>query len=85
VDLMVDRSDAPALEADEYWAQDLEGCTVADGERVLGTVVRLLGMPSCEVLELDDGTLVPMVRDAIRTVDVSAKRIDVNAGFLGAA
>ena len=84
-DLMVDRSAAPPLEDDEFWAEDLEGCTVADGDRTLGTVVRLLGLPSCEALELEDGTLVPMVRDAIRSIDVKAKRIEINAGFLGAA
>jgi 16S rRNA processing protein RimM len=84
-DLMVDRSAAPPLDEDEFWAEDLEGCTVADGDRTLGTVVRLLGLPSCEALELEDGTLVPMVRDAIRSIDVKAKRIEVNAGFFGAA
>jgi 16S rRNA processing protein RimM len=48
-------------------------------------VERLMALPSCEVLELDTGLIVPMVRDAIRSVDIEAKRIEVDAEFLGAA
>ncbi len=85
--LLVEAAEAPALEPDEYWAHELEGCTVTDGERVLGEVHRLIGLPSCEALEVvcSDGgeLLVPLVRDAIRTVDVAARRIDVDAAFLG--
>ena len=84
-DLVVDDALAPALEDDEYWADDLVGCSVHDGDRELGTVTALLALPSCEVLELGDGTLVPMVRDAIRSVDVEARRIDVDSEFLGLA
>ena len=45
-------------------------------------------LPSVEVLEVvrDDGEelLVPMVGDAIRSIDVQARRIDIDLGFLGA-
>jgi 16S rRNA processing protein RimM len=78
---------APALEADEYWAHDLAGCVVWDGERRVGEVRRMLPLPSCEALVVarDAGgdLLVPMVRDAIRAVDVGARRIDVDLAFLG--
>jgi 16S rRNA processing protein RimM len=78
---------APALEPDEYWAHELVGCAVWDGERRVGEVRRMLPLPSCEALEVarDEGgeLLVPMVRDAIRAVDVSARRIDVDLSFLG--
>ena len=84
-DLVVDDVHAPALEEDEYWADDLVGCSVTDGERVLGTVTALVALPSCEALDLDSGVLVPMVRDAIRSVDVAGRRIDVDGGFLGLA
>jgi 16S rRNA processing protein RimM len=80
----VDR--APALEEDEYWAHELAGCSVWDGERRVGEVRRMLPLPSCEALEvaLPGGgeLLVPMVRDAIRSVDVAARRIDVDLSFL---
>jgi 16S rRNA processing protein RimM len=84
-ELVVDDALAPPLEEDEYRAEDLVGCAVADGDRTLGTVAALLALPSCEVLELDDGTLVPMVRDAIRSVDPEARRIEVDTEFLDLA
>ena len=84
-DLLVDESLRPPLDDDEYLAADLEGCHVADGAQSLGDVVRLLALPSCEVLELDTGILVPLVSDAIRAIDVEAKKIEVDARFLGAA
>jgi 16S rRNA processing protein RimM len=72
---------------DEYWAHDLEGCAVVDGSRAVGFVRRMTALPSCEMLEVDrpDGSelLVPLVRDAIRSIDVAARRIDVDLGFLG--
>jgi 16S rRNA processing protein RimM len=79
---------APALEPGEYWAHELEGCAVFDGERRVGDVRRMLPLPSCEALEVvraegEGELLVPMVRDAVRSVDVAARRIDVDLSFLG--
>jgi 16S rRNA processing protein RimM len=82
-DLLVDRAAAPPLGEGEYWPEDLEGCAVVAGDRTLGTVRRMLPLPSCEVLELDTEVLVPLVRDAVRSIDVAAGRIEVDAGFLG--
>jgi ribosomal 30S subunit maturation factor RimM len=42
----------------------------------------MVAYPSCEVLVVGEH-LVPMVRDAIRRVDVAARRIEVDARFLG--
>lgn len=78
---------APELGPDEYWSHELEGCEVLDGERTVGVVTRLLQLPSCEALEVRaaDGHefLVPMVRAAIRAVEVPARRIQIDTGFLG--
>lgn len=86
-DLTVPRGEAPVLGEDEYWAEDLEGCNVVDGEVAIGTVRRLLGLPSCEALEVErpgaPDLLVPLVHDAVRSVDVAARRIDVDLAFLG--
>ena len=41
-----------ALGPDEWWAEELEGARVFDGERELGVVRRLLALPSCECLEV---------------------------------
>lgn len=85
--LLVSRETLPALEAGEYWAHELEGCAVLDGTREIGVVRRLTALPSCEMLEVErlDGRdlLVPLVGDAVRSVDVSARRVDVDAAFLG--
>ncbi len=95
MELTVDQAHAPALEEGEWWASELEGCEVMDGERRVGTVIRLVELPSCEALEVrlaeseshstggsPDELLVPMVRDAIRRIDARARRIDVNMSFL---
>ena len=85
--LMVAQTDLPPLEEDEVWGHDLVGCVVVDGERVVGEVARLRGLPSVDVLEVAregrDPLLVPMVRDAVRSLDVQARRVDVDLGFLG--
>jgi 16S rRNA processing protein RimM len=67
------------LREGEWLAADLLGCEVPG----LGMVRRVLGGPSCDVLELDDATLVPLVSDAIVSIDPSARRIDVRLEFLG--
>jgi 16S rRNA processing protein RimM len=67
------------LEEGEWLADDLVGLEVAG----MGRVARLIDAPSCTVLELDDGTLVPLVSDAIARIDVDAGEIRVNRDFLG--
>jgi 16S rRNA processing protein RimM len=67
------------LADDEWLAADLLGCEV-DG---LGRVSAILDAPSCALLELDDGTLVPFVTDAVTSVDVERRRIEVDGRFLG--
>ena len=88
-ELMVERGEAPELGEEEWWAEDLEGCEVRDGDRRVGTVGRLVALPSVEVLEVvradgGDDLLVPLVGDAVRSVDVERKLIDVDLRFLGA-
>ncbi len=85
--LLVERSELPELEEGEFWADDLIGCAVWDGDLAVGTVARLLGLPSCEVVEVRrdaaEPLLVPLVSDAIRTIDLEARRVDVDLEFLG--
>jgi 16S rRNA processing protein RimM len=80
--------DAPALGEGEWWAHELEGCEVVDGGQLLGTVNRLIELPSCEALEVrpaggGEPVLVPLVRDAVREVTPAQRRIEVNLDFLG--
>ena len=62
---------------DEWLASDLLHSLVPGR----GRVVRVIDGPSCSVLELEDGTLVPFVSDAIRSVGPG--EILVNEDFLG--
>ncbi len=86
-DLWVRRGDLPDLEADEWYAEDLEGLPVFDADVEVGMVTRLLAYPSCEVLEVKrpggDSLLVPLVADAVRDVDIASRRIDIDLRFLG--
>jgi 16S rRNA processing protein RimM len=87
-DISVPQSAAPRLGKDEWWAHDLQGCEVFDGEQRVGVVKELLGLPSCEVLEVvraegGQDLLVPLVSDAVRTIDVKRQRIDIDLRFLG--
>lgn len=89
-ELMVQGDALPELEPGEWWASELEGCQVFDAQRLVGTVTRLLELPSCEALQVaraesggaDEELLIPMVGDAIRSVDVSRSRIDVDMSFV---
>jgi 16S rRNA processing protein RimM len=84
--LLVARDSLPALGEDEWWPEELEGCRVRDGDRAIGVVTGVRALPSCEVLEVarEDGgeLLVPLVRDAVRAVDVERRDIDVDMAFL---
>ena len=72
------------LSEGEWLAADLMRCTVPGH----GRVVRVVDAPSCSVLELEDGKLVPFVSDAIRSIRVEpagagAGEIVVNDAYLG--
>ena len=88
-EILVERSQGPELDEDEWWADELEGCLVRDGDRLVGTVTALLELPSCEVLEVrreeptGPALLVPLIRDAVRSVDTDRGVIDVDLRFLG--
>ena len=58
---------------------DLVGLSV----RGMGRVAQVIDAPSCSVLELEDGTLIPLVSNAVRSVDLEAGEIEVDRDFLG--
>ena len=83
--LAVHVSELPTPEPDSYYAFQLVGLVVVDEEgRELGSVVEVHPGVANDNLELADGTLVPLIDDAVRTVDLGAGRIVVERGFLGA-
>lgn len=62
----------------EWLADDLIGCDVEG----VGEVRRIVGGPSCDVLELEGGELIPLVADAVLAVDLEARSISVDRRFL---
>ena len=80
-ELRVPEAEAPPLADGEFWARDVAGCRVTDGEREVGVVERMIALPSCEALVVGD-RLIPLVRDAIRSIDLPGRRIDVDLGFV---
>lgn len=87
-EIFVAAAEAPRLPEGEWWAHQLEGCEARDGQRSVGTVIRLIELPSCEALEVrraagGQNLLVPMVTSAIRSIDVERREIDIDLRFLG--
>lgn len=77
-------SELPAPGPGTYYAFQLVGLVVVDETgAALGRVVELHPGAANDNLELDDGTLVPLIEDAVRAVDLEAGRIVVDRGFLG--
>ena len=76
--LLVPESQAPLGEG-EWLAGDLVGCRVEG----LGEVHAVVHGPSCDLLEVGERrVLVPLVRDAVLSVDLDARRIEVDHDFL---
>ena len=72
--------DAGELAEGEFFVEDLVGCEVPG----VGTVRSVSTLPSCDVLEVgEEGVLVPFVSDAVKSVDLDARVIDVDRRFLG--
>jgi 16S rRNA processing protein RimM len=67
-----------SLAEGEWLAEDLVGCRVEG----LGAVVRVIDAPSCDLLELEGGELVPLISDAVHSVDLDARTIEIDRRFL---
>lgn len=72
----------------EFLVDDLIGCEAFDGDRRVGRVSDVLLLPSVDALEVEregaEALLVPLVADAVRSVDAEARRVDLDLGFLDA-
>jgi 16S rRNA processing protein RimM len=84
--LLVPRAVLGDLAQGEFLVDDLIGCAVVDGARSVGRVQDVLLLPSTDTLEVErpgeEPLLVPLIADAVRSVDTSARRVDVDLGFL---
>jgi 16S rRNA processing protein RimM len=76
--LLVPLEESP-LDSDEWLADDLVGCEVPG----VGAVRRVIRAPSCDLLEVGArGVLIPFISDAVKGVDLAARRIEVDLAFL---
>lgn len=82
-DVGTERQNAPLAE-DEYYDEDLIGCRLMQGERMLGNVVAVRHYPAQDVLELEGGALVPLVRAFVREIDLAARivRVELPPGLV---
>ena len=81
--LAIRRADLPALPEGEFYTFEIIGLRVEEaGGRALGVVRDVLPGPANDNLELDDGTLVPMIEDAIHSIEPGAGVVLLNPGFI---
>jgi len=81
--LTVRRSDLPDPEPDHYYVFQLVGLDAVDAAGAsLGRVRDVLPGAANDNLELDDGTLVPMIEDAVVAVDLEQGRVVLNPDFI---
>jgi 16S rRNA processing protein RimM len=66
------------LAEDEWLASDLVGLTIPG----IGTVAEVIDAPSCSLLQLTDGTLIPFIADAVESIDMDAREIRVKPDYL---
>jgi len=76
-------------EEGSYYAFQIEGCDVYEGERLVGTVTKLAESPKANPyieIEPEDADekllLVPFIKQAIISVDVENRRIQLAEGFV---
>lgn len=81
--LAVRRDDLPEPAPDHYYVFQLIGLEAVEADGTArGRVRDVLPGPANDNLELEDGTLVPMIEDAIQAVDVPGGRVLLNPGFI---
>jgi len=81
--LTVLRSQLSPLPEGEFYAFEIIGLRVEEvGGRQCGIVKDVLPGPANDNLELDDGSLVPMIEDAIAAIDPAAGVVLLNPGFI---
>jgi 16S rRNA processing protein RimM len=82
-ELTIDATELPPPDDDSFYVFQLVGLEAVDEEgRALGRVVEVHPGAANDNVELEDGTLVPLVEDAIRDVDLAGGRLVVARGFL---
>ena len=80
-ELLVERKDAVPLKENEYYAADLLGMQVYEGERHLGELTEVLTTGANDVYVVKDENreiLIPAIKECIKNVDVEENRMEVH-------
>jgi 16S rRNA processing protein RimM len=81
-ELRVPTTSLPPPEPDSFYVFQLVGLEVVEaGGRMLGKVRDVANYDANDVLELDSGTLLPLVEACVREIDLEGGRIVVSRGF----
>src|SRR5262245_39243140 len=81
--LAIPASELPPPDPDAYYAFQLVGLTVVDEQgQELGRVVAVHPGTANDNLELEDRTLVPLIEDAVSSIDLDDGRVVIARGFL---
>jgi 16S rRNA processing protein RimM len=71
----------PLEDPDELWVHELIGCTMLDGAGIdRGKVVAVVANPAADLLQLEDGTLVPVVF-VVEAPDEGVVRVEAPDGL----
>jgi len=82
-ELAIPLADLPPAEPDSYYVFELVGLEVVDEDgRSRGRVADIYPGVANDNVELEDGTLVPLIEDAIHEIDLEAGRLVVTRGFV---
>jgi 16S rRNA processing protein RimM len=81
-ELAIRRDVLPSPESGSYYVADLVGIDVVEeGGARLGVVRDVLPGVANDVLELDNGLLLPLVEDCVREIDLAQRLVLVARGF----
>ena len=81
-ELRVPSSSLPPPEPDSFYVFQLVGLDVVEEDgRALGKVKDVANYAANDVLELDSGTLLPLVEACVQEIDLEGRRIVVSRGF----
>jgi 16S rRNA processing protein RimM len=84
IEVPPDRVVAPD-DPDTYFVEELVGCAVRAGERLIGEVTEVHSAPANDVFEVkgeEEALLIPFTADAIEEVDLDARVIRVRGDLL---
>jgi 16S rRNA processing protein RimM len=74
--LTVPATERPELDDGEYLASDLVGMSVVERGNVVGVVDEVVQAPAQDLIRVGD-TLIPLVRQFVKSVDIESKKIEV--------